>query len=267
MDAQMTQSAPLATATETVRKPLSFLSMCQPLMTLISPLVAVLSFVSGTWFSAHQMRETVTETRAADWRSALQKVGFDEASLVPTAFLMESFDGDPAYKGQARQIEQTVLEQTGRPENFDLIFGNMMANARTADDVNGAVEVGRSLGEELYGLWRAAAKGTLAGDEPKTFEYFLRKPERFYATAAQKTQLERAYVVLWELDTFSQNLSCVADATQGDCSHVDPKKLNLDRLMVVNYPLPGATGTVRQMATCRVHRDVAESAYACDDGA
>ncbi len=264
MDAQMTQAAPVMT-TEIVKKPSSLLSRCEPLMTAISPLIAVLSFVSGTWFSAHQLRQTTAETRAADWRSALQKVGFDEANLVPTAFLMESFDDDPNFKGQARQIEQTVLEQTGRPENFDLIFGNMMSNVRTAEDVNGAIEVGRSLGEELYGLWKMAAKGTLSGNEPKTFEYFLRRPERFYEAPGQKTQLERAYVVLWELDTFSQNLSCVVDGSQSDCSHVDPKTLNLDRLMVVNYPLPGVTATVRQMTTCRVHRDVAESAYACDD--
>jgi hypothetical protein len=244
---------------------LRLVERCQPWMTIVSPIIAVLSFFAGTLYSAANLAETAEATKAAQWRQALQTVTFSESGLIPTAFQMQSFEDDSRYGSSARQIEQTVLEQTNQPQTFDLVFGNMLANMQTPDQVNEVIDVGHQLDSRLYSLWWEATRGKLEGNEPTTFEYFLQKPDRFFPAAAQQAQLNHALVLMWQLDTFSEGLACVWGKGSG-CPHPPLKELNLDHLMVVNYAIPkegDAPATLRQLATCAVELSEAEAGYHC----
>ena len=170
---------------------------------------------AGTLYSAANLAVTAEETKAAQWRQALQTVNFNESGLIPTAFLMQSFEDDSRYGNSARQIEQTVLEQTNQPQTFDLVFGNMLANMQTAEQVNAVIDVGHQIDSRLYSLWWEAVKAKPKGSEPLTFEYFLQKPERFYPADTQQTQLNHTLVLIWQLDTFSAGLACVWVRGQG----------------------------------------------------
>jgi hypothetical protein len=242
-----------------------FVERCQPWMTVVSPIIAVLSFFAGTLYSAANLAETAEATKAAQWRQALQTVTFSESGLIPTAFLMQSFEDDARYGSPARQIEQTVLEQTSQPQTFDLVFGNMLANMQTPDQVNEVIDVGHQLDSRLYSLWWEAKTGKLEGKEPTTFEYFLQKPDRFFPAGTQQAELNRALVLMWQLDTFSEGLACVWGTGAG-CPHPPLQKLNLEHLMVVNYALPKAESvpaTLKQLATCAVELSETQAGYHC----
>jgi hypothetical protein len=256
-----------------------FLDRCQPWLTVLSPIIAVLSFFAGTLYSAanfHQTEEaTAAQQKAAEaqqaaewagqWRQALQTVGFSETNLIPTAFLMQSFEDDPQYGSSARQIERTALDQTSAPQTFDLVFDNMLANLHTPDQVNDLIDIGHELDRQLYGLWQEAAQGQLKGSEPKTFAYFLQNPGRFYPAKAQQPQLNRALVLMWQLDTFSSGMACVWGTDPG-CPHPPLKELKLDDVLIVNTPLPNGASvpaTLRQMTTCTVEPNELEAGYHC----
>ncbi len=113
---------------------------------------------AGTLYSAANLAVTAEETKAAQWRQALQTVNFNESGLIPTAFLMQSFEDDSRYGNSARQIEQTVLEQTNQPQTFDLVFGNMLANMQTAEQVHAVIDVGHQIDSRLYSLWWEASQ-------------------------------------------------------------------------------------------------------------
>lgn len=270
MDPETTQDAAQDSSATITEVRVRLLDKCRPLLPVISPIIAVLSFMSGTFFSAYQQRNATAQSRAAAWREALQKVAFDENNLVPTAFLMESFDEDPDYKSSARQIERNVLEQTNRPATFDLIFWNMVNGLRTPDEVNDAVDVGRALDERLYSMWEDAVKQPLGGGDPQTFEYFLQHPERFYPAKSQTADRDRAFVLIWQLDTFSQALACMFTPADDTCPHPAFKDLtSFDNLYIINHPLPPSSALqgIKLLSSCAVHQNPAHATFYCETAA
>jgi hypothetical protein len=252
----------------------------------VTPIFAVLSFILGFLFNAHQAKLTAAENakqeqlaqndkQAAAWRSALQKVTFDEPSLVSTAFLMETFDGatDPNITTSARQIERTVLYQTQRPETFDLVFYNMLPNLQNSADWNETLEVGNTIQAGLTQMWQAAIKQHVTGAEPKTFEYFLMKPTRFYSPDTQSVELNHVYVLIWQWDTFSHGVACFFDTTDSDCTHPSLDGIRFDTVTIVNQESLKAPPSVslKVVAACDVDRDQALGTYYCknnqDNGA
>jgi len=261
-----------------VKAKVRFVDNWRSFVSAVTPIFAVLSFVLGFLFNAHQAKLTAAENaaqeqlaqndkQAAAWRSALQKVTFDEPSLVSTAFLMETFDdaGDAGVKSSARQIERTVLYQTQRPETFDLVCYNMLPNLQTSDDWNETLEVGNTIQAGLTQLWQAAIKQHLTGSEPKTFEYFLMKPTRFYSPDTQGTELNRVYVLIWQWDTFSHGVACFFDTTDSDCTHPPLTGVRFDTVTIVKQPSLKAPPSVslKVVAACDVDRDQALGTYYC----
>jgi hypothetical protein len=242
---------------------------------VISPIIAVLSFFAGTMVSAANIFQTTEATRvakveaqASQWQQSLQKVSFSEDDLIITAFLMQNFEDDEQYGSSARQIERTVLQRAKQPETFDVVYSNMLSNLKTTDQVNETIDIGRQIDSRLYALWQAASKGQLAGGEPKTFEYFLQKPDRFYSPDTEQAQLNQVFVLMWQLDTFSQGMACVWGATDGACPHPPLKGLKVNKLFVLNSAVPtGIAGSEapKTYTTCVVHRDETQVGFRCDN--
>jgi hypothetical protein len=258
----------------------------------VAPILTVASFVIGFLFNAHQAKltqaqaaaqaqqaaadaralakQTADETNAAAWRSALQKVTFDESSLVSTAFLMETFDGNPDanVKNSALQIERTVLYETQRPETFDLVFFNMLPNLQTSDDWNNTLPVLNAIQMGLTQLWRAAIKQHLTGSEPQTFEYFLMKPTRFYSPKTQSAELNHVYVLIWQWDTFSAGVACFFDTSDNDCQHPAATGVHFETVTIVKQEPPHSLKAppsvqLKIVETCDVVRDQALGTYYC----
>ncbi|HZL26364.1 MAG TPA: hypothetical protein VFC39_07535 [Acidobacteriaceae bacterium] len=249
-----------------VKAKVRFIDNWHSFVTAVAPVLTVGSFVVGFLFSAHQAKQTADETRAAQWREALQKVTFDEPSLVSTAFIMETFDDDDDFKSSARQIERTILYQTERPETFDLVFFNMLSNLQDAGDVNDTLQVGSSIQERLTQLWQAAVKSGLKGAEPQTFDYFIRKPARFYSPVTQSAQLNRVYVLLWQWDSFSHGIACFFDRTDNECPHPALTGVRFDTVTIVQQESPvkaPATTALKVVAACEVDRDQALGTFYC----
>jgi hypothetical protein len=261
-----------------VKAKVRFVDNWHTFVTAIAPVLTVGSFVVGFLFNAHQAKLTAAENaaqvqltendkQAAAWRSALQKVAFDEPSLISTAFLMETFDSNanPDVQSSARQIERTVLYQTQRPETFDLVFFNMLPNLQTSDDWNETLEVGNSIQMGLTQLWQAATKQHLTGSEPQTFEYFLMKPTRFYSAKTQSAELNRVYVLLWQWDTFSAGVACFFDTSDTDCTHPALTGVHFDTVTIVKQDSLKAPPSVplKVVAACDVDRDQALGTYYC----
>jgi len=261
-----------------VKAKVRFVDNWHTFVSVVAPVLTVVSFVVGFLFNAHQAKLTAEENaaqikltkdeaNAAAWRAALQKVTFDEPSLVSTAFLMETFDGDADadIQNSARQIERTVLYQTQRPETFDLVFFNMLPNLRTSDDWNELLSVGSSIQVGLTQMWQAAIKQHLTGSEPQTFEYFLMKPTRFYSPKTQSAELNRVYVFLWQWDTFSHGVACFFDKTDTDCTHPSPIGVRFDTVTIVKQEglkVPPSV-SLKMVPACDVDRDQALGTYYC----
>lgn len=256
---------------------------CQPMLPVITTLVGVVTCVATIMIETRSTRGTVRDAQAqlaltqqqmlsnqqealrTDWRDALQKVGFDEANLVPTAFLMESFNDDPEHRPQARKIEYTVLERTNQPDFFDLIYWDLVPNLDSAGELNDMAEIGRSLNQRLRSLWQAAPEG-----HGKSYAVFLQHPEQFYPPKTQQAKLQSVLVLMWELDSFSAGFGCVLNANESDCPHFPQNELRLGDLMLVNQTVPAlgtGQGAITSATTCDVGRDDAQGGFACSAAA
>jgi hypothetical protein len=159
----------MSTATEVYRqlrqsrhrtyvKALKALNRNAPLLTI---LVAAISFVGGIAFNAFNAREKAAEVKVEQWRLALEKVAFDEANLLPTAYLMDSFRADSTYHDQARAIEAEALVRTNDPHKFDLMFAIMLRHTSNADQID-LIRIARTLSLELKGLYTSTSKKNLS---------------------------------------------------------------------------------------------------------
>lgn len=252
-----------------------FVEKCQPWLTALSPIVAVLSFFAGTLYSAANLEETTAATQAGQWRQALQTVNFDEKNLISTAFLMQSFEDDAQYGGPARQIEQTVLGQTTQPATFDLVYFNMLAGLKTPDQIGDLTDVGINLKNRLYSLYNAynaEMKAKQPNSQPVSIDDFMQKPMQLYTTAAQRDELNRVLVVMWELDSFSDGMACVwgAPHDSGDrCPRVPLNGMDLSGLLIVNHAVPAVSGANLPQAhtTCPVESAMTtQGGYECGSG-
>lgn len=246
---------------------------CQPFIPVITALVTVLSFFSGILLTTFQAHKSAVEAENTEWRDSLQKISFEEKDLVPSAFLLESFiySRSQQHKDQARQLQISMLDRTTRPEIFDLVFGSMLSDARNADDVHDILGVGVNLNGHLRNLYAAAIKGLPGGAKPP-LESFLKQPQAVLdadghpLTEQDKTMLNRLYVLMWELDSFSDGMNCIWNTASNSCPHLQTAVEGVDQVLLVNHTVSPVHGpkTFPSLSTCSVQHAELEKEYTCE---
>lgn len=201
-----------------------------PILTILA---GVLSFVAGFAFNTYTERNKAEEVKAEQWRLALEKVGFDESSLLPTAYLMDSFGGDSVYHDQARAVEAAALLRTNDPHKFDLMFAVMLRHTSDAGQIE-LVRMARTLSLELKGLYsQSPSKSSLS------FNQFLITPKDAFKDMSSPDSINaynRMLVLLWEIDSYSQGFQC--SWTHGArCTPLAPPK-DLSNILLFNHPIP-----------------------------
>jgi hypothetical protein len=211
-----------------LNRALKSLNRFAPLLTI---LVAAISFLGGIVFNALSAGQKAAEDKVEQWRLALEKVSLDEADLLTTAYLMDSFSAQSEYHDQARAIEADALTRTNDPPKFDLMFAIMMRHTSNDDEYD-MVRMAQQLSIELKGLHNAAPSSNNL-----TFTDFLMHPERAYSVGS--VSYTRTLVLLWELDSISQGFECSWTGSK-PCTPLSPEKLNLHEVLFFNHPLPSS---------------------------
>jgi hypothetical protein len=211
----------------TLNRALKSLNRFAPLLTI---LVAAISFLGGIFFNAFSAREKAAEDKVEQWRRALEKVSFDEPSLLTTAYLMDSFSAQSAYHDQARAIEAEALARTNDPHKFDLMFAIMLRHTSNDDEID-LVRMARTLSIELRGLHNKASSSSNL-----KFADFLMNPKQAYPT--ESGSYKRTLVLLWEIDSISQGFRCSWTRSSPSCTSLSPKNQNLHEVLFFNHPLP-----------------------------
>ncbi len=250
---------------------------CQALVPIISPIIAVLSFFSGTIFSAYQAQKSTRSAEDNEWRQSLQKATFSDSDMIPSAFLLESFYNSSvySYREQARELQFVMLDRTSQPEVFDLVFQNMLRDAASRevaaptvvqDTVHDMLSVGATLNEHIRTMY-ATAIPEAASRAKTTLDMFLSDPRPFFGSTPQdQGRLNRLYVLMWELDTFSDGMNCVWNTNHSDCPHLKGDVDGTAQVFLMNHPVPQASGhgpQFRTYSTCAVHH-APEAGYYCD---
>ncbi len=245
----------------------------QQFVPLITALITVLSFFSGILLTAYQARKSSVEAENSEWRSSLQKISFEEKDLVPSAFLLESFTNSrlEQYKYEARQLQISMLDRTARPEVFDLVFQSMLTDARTAEDVRDMLGVGINLDAHLKNVYAMSLKKLPIASRP-AFETFLKQPlavldvDGHPLTDTEKTTLNRLYVLMWELDTFSDGMDCIWNTQSQGCPHLQEGLDGAEKVLLMNHqviPKRGA-GAFPNIQTCSVQHAELDNDYTCE---
>jgi len=228
-----------------VAQALKSLNKFAPLLTI---LVAAISFVGGIVFNALSARQKEVETKAEEWRLALEKVNFEQENLLTTAYLMDSFGADTEYHDQARQIEVEALIRTTDPTIFDLMFSTMLRHSTNQDQPD-LLQVARALSIELDTLYESSpSSGKL------TLVDFLEHPENAYDPTSNRYQ--RTLCLLWEIDSISDYLR-KAWAGQYPGTALSPGGLDFRNVFLVNRPMPSSvlhppTNPPQYFKTCKV---------------
>ena len=274
-DRSASDTKTITTVVTTHRRP--WMEKCQTLVPVISPIIAVLSFFSGTFFSAYQVKKSSLSAEDSEWRQSLQKATFNEADMIPSAFLLESFFKSPVYnyREQARALQLVMLDRTSQPEVFDLIFQNMLrdATSREVADLPSAQEtisdilgVGATLDEHVNTIYESAFPSPAQRNQTH-IDVFLKDPKPFFTDSADdKARLNRLLLLMWELDTFSNGMNCVWNTKDSDCPHLKMDIQGTSGVFLVNYPFPSSPKEPHftSYSTCAVHHAM-DGGYYCDE--
>jgi len=206
------------------------LNKSAPILTIVA---GALTFLAGFAFNAYTEKSKAQEAKEEQWRLALEKVGFDESSLLPTAYLMDSFGVGSAYHDQARAVEAGALLRTNDPHKFDLMFAVMLRHTTDADQIE-LVRTARTLSLEMKGLYSQSPSKNSLG-----FNDFLMRPKDAYKDVSSPGSLDeynRVLVLLWEIDSYSQGFQC-SWTHDTRCTPLTPPK-DLSGILLFNHPLP-----------------------------
>jgi hypothetical protein len=262
------------------------------ILPIFSALLAVLSFVCGGLFSVWETNQNEMNTRAGQWRTAVQSVGMDEQSLARSAFLLFSFDlpqsnddansfwesirqhlggaaDDGSYKSQARKVEVEMMDRTNQPETFDLIFSNMLSgtSANVPDDLEVFFDLQGKLIEHLETLCEVSKKNlSTESCVGKQLETFISDPIPFFDKADHE-RLNETLIVLWKLDTLSNGMYCVwTDLSNPECPHYSGEPQGTRDMLLVNWQIPNGRDNYpgfNVIHTCQVHHPFQEHDYMC----
>lgn len=182
------------------------LSRLNSLVPLLTTLVAVLGLVISSGYNIWNAHNTEANSRYDQWRSALEKVGFSQAELLPSAYLMESFSDSKQFGQQARTIETSLLERSNDGPTFDAMYYGMLMDT-TASNEKDILQLDSELSLELEALYRKAIEG--AANKPPThssFKSYLIDPAAFYNPGT--SGYNRTLILIYDLDTISSGLKC-----------------------------------------------------------
>lgn len=172
-----------------------------------SALIPVLSFFGGilaalitTGTGLISQHNSAKDAAEQEWRDAVEKVDLN-AAQIPSAFVLDAFDDDQAHRSQARKLEVRLLRDAD-PQDFDTVFGNLVANSRTAEDFGDVMLVGENLTADLEALCMKAKQqiDCSASD----WASMVLKPSLFFDRADDRKTAVR---LIWKLDSFGDEMS------------------------------------------------------------
>ena len=240
-------------------------SRYQVILPLITAAGSLLGALFGGWYTVHISQMSQKDRQMTEWRSALERVKFDQDSLITSAYLLESYEGTD-HDEPARKLQISMLIGTTKPDTFDMIFKNMLSDAARNKTQNGQdvvtdlLDVDRILTGRLQTLWTNASRN-LPPDQPKpTYDEFLENPTRYF-DASHQTDLNRTLILIWELDTFSSGMNCIWNSKKNDCPHLSTGLPDAKDMLLLNHDAPNFK-TIR--TTCSVQHSAGEDQYECD---
>jgi hypothetical protein len=172
-----------------------------------SPLIPVLSFFGGvltalitTGTGLISQHDSAKEASEQEWRDAMEKVDMKSAQ-IPSGFLLDAFDSDPAHRSEARELEVKLLRDAD-PQDFDTVFGNLVANSKTPGDFGDVMLVGHNLTEDLEALCEKAKRQIDCSNSD--WASMVRTPTLFFDRPDDRRTAIR---LIWKLDSFSDEMS------------------------------------------------------------
>ena len=246
-------------------------SRYQVILPLITAAGSLLGALFGGIYTVHRSQLSQQDQQMTEWRGALERVKFDQDSLITSAYLLESYEGTD-HDEPARKLQISMLKSATKPETFDMIFQNMLSDAarnktdKGQDVVTDLLDVDRTLTARLQTLWTNASRNlNLPPDQAKSYyEAFLQNPTQFFG-ASQQTDLNRTLILIWELDTFSNGMDCIwnskNNAKNKECPHLSAGLPDAKDMLLLNHKAPNFK-TI--MTTCSVQHSVGEDQYECD---
>lgn len=208
----------------------------------------------------------------------MQKVSFDKDNLVANALLLESFRHSPVqqYKEGSRELEISILDRISEPADFDLIFQRMLEDAADGDDIAQMLAIGSNLNRGLLHIYNWALMNLPSTTPPPDYKAFLKNPavafgpEESALTEAQKTKLNQAYILIYELDTFSEGMDCVWSKPSKDkgCPHLQTPVEGTSEVQLLNHHIQLRKGAplFPWQPSCAVEHSAVDGEYTCASG-
>ena len=241
------------------------LSRCQMFLPLITAAASLLGSIFGGLYTLHNTKVSQADQQIKEWRATIDQLKWDEDSLIPSAYLLASYNGTP-QAAQARELQIKILKQTTQPATFDTVFQEMLSDAASSknghaeDVVTDLLDVDRNLSGRLKTLWIIASHNPPPGEPQPTYNQFLQNPTPYFAPS-QQPELNNTLALIWELDTFSNGMDCVWNSSTKSCPHLSKPLPDAKALVLINHAAPNFE-TI--MATCQVLPSEGDNQYKCE---
>ena len=208
----------------------SFIKQYQPLLAICG---CVISFIAGYAWKLYSGSQEMREKQAQEWRLALSTVNMDGPNQLQDTLRIQSFEQYGDYRKDAREVEVGILTRMGDPELFDRAY-YLLQNGSHQSEIDQLERIDRSLSREIRSLMSFAdfSVEELKLSPKERLQRLLLNPSNYLS---DDRLINRADVVIDELDSVSGGLHCVLKKDRADCPSLHPTGDESEEMILVNY--------------------------------
>jgi len=216
---------------------MSLISLVKKYQPLLSICACIISFAAGYAWKVYLEIQHEKDSLHQEWLQVLSTINPDGPTQLQDALRLLSFEQYPDYREEARQTEIGILTRMADPELFDQAYFPMQ-NSSHQGETDQLEDVDRALSREICSLTSFAS---FSGDELKLkpderLQKLLLNPAKYLPDARR---VNRAEVVIYELDSVSGGLSCVLKSHRSGCPSLRPSGREAAEMILVNHDFTG----------------------------